>query len=73
MMGTLHWINGRHSQAERWWHESLAVALKVGARYEAALTHIEIGLRRDLADEKSLGEQWITECRAGTTVETTSG
>jgi tetratricopeptide (TPR) repeat protein len=63
-MGTLYWLTGRQRRAERWWQESLEAALRVEARYEIALTRLEIGNRKNLASEWRLGEELLAQCRA---------
>jgi tetratricopeptide (TPR) repeat protein len=47
MQGTYHWLCGRSDKADEWWRKSLALADKLGARWEGALTHLEIGRRQD--------------------------
>jgi class 3 adenylate cyclase/tetratricopeptide (TPR) repeat protein len=44
-MGTLSWLTGRPGRARRWWERSLRHAEKLGARYQAALTLLELGQR----------------------------
>ena len=43
--GTYHWLRGRPKRAFRWWQRSVAVAEALGARYDLARTHLEIGRR----------------------------
>ena len=45
MHGTYEWLRGNRSQAEKWWRKSLEHAERLGARYEGALTRLEIGRR----------------------------
>ncbi len=45
MMGTYEWLAGRPRNAEKCWRKSLAVADQLGARYQEALTRLEIGRR----------------------------
>ena len=45
MQGTYEWLRGRPRKAEKWWRRSLDHAEKLGARYEGALTELEIGRR----------------------------
>jgi hypothetical protein len=45
MQGTYEWLNGHPHKAEKWWRKSLDLAEKLGARYEGAQTHLEIGRR----------------------------
>jgi tetratricopeptide (TPR) repeat protein len=43
--GTYQWLRGRPRRAVRSWRRSIAVAERIGARYELALTWLEIGSR----------------------------
>jgi hypothetical protein len=52
LQGTYEWLAGRSKKAESWWHKSLAMAEKLGARYEGALTEFEAGRR--LGDRAAL-------------------
>ena len=52
--GTFEWLRGKPRRAEKWWRNSLAHADKLGARYEGALTMLEMGRR--LGDRKQLGQ-----------------
>jgi hypothetical protein len=45
LQGRYVWLRGRRSAAQRWWQRSLALAEKLGARYELGMTHLEIGER----------------------------
>jgi tetratricopeptide (TPR) repeat protein len=45
MQGTYEWLRGRSSNAEKCWRKSLEHADKLGARYEGALSMLEIGRR----------------------------
>jgi len=45
LQGTCEWLRGRPRKAEKWWRRSLEHAEKLGARYEGALTELEIGQR----------------------------
>jgi tetratricopeptide (TPR) repeat protein len=45
MQGAYEYLRGRPSKAEQWWGKSLEHAEKLGARYEGALTQLEIGRR----------------------------
>ena len=55
LQGTYEWLRGRPRKAEQWWRRSLEHAGKLGARYEGALTQLEIGrrLRDPVALEKA--------------------
>jgi hypothetical protein len=50
--GTYEWLRGRPRNAEKWWQKSLDHAEKLGARYEGALTDLEMGRR--LGDRDAL-------------------
>ncbi len=43
--GTYEWLRGRPHKAEKWWRRSLDHAEKLGARYEGAVTELEMGRR----------------------------
>ncbi len=43
--GTYHWLRGHRRRAARSWHKSVAVAERLGARHELALTWLELGSR----------------------------
>jgi hypothetical protein len=45
LQGRYEWLRGRRKAARRWWQCSLALAEKLGARYELGMTHLEIGER----------------------------
>ena len=45
LQGTYEWLAGRAKRAETWWRKSLATAERLGARYEGALTELEVGRR----------------------------
>ena len=42
-LGTYHWLCGHRGKAHRAWQKSLAVADRLGARYQEAQTRLEIG------------------------------
>ncbi len=44
--GTYEWLRGNPHKAEEWWRKSLDHAAKLGARYEGALTMLEMGRRQ---------------------------
>ena len=52
MDGTYAWVCGRRRRAENCWRSSLALAARLGARYEGALTELEMG--RQLGDRLAL-------------------
>jgi len=43
--GTYNWLRGRPKRAFRWWQRSVAIGETLGARYDLARTHFEIGRR----------------------------
>src|SRR4029077_5149419 len=43
--GTWAWLTGKHEEERRAWQESVTVATQLGARYETALTWLEMGRR----------------------------
>jgi hypothetical protein len=46
--GTYEWLRGRRpNKAEKWWQKSLDHAAQLGARYEGAITMLEMGRRLD--------------------------
>jgi tetratricopeptide (TPR) repeat protein len=45
MQGTCQWLCGHKGKATNWWGKSLEHAQKLGARYEGALTRLEMGRR----------------------------
>lgn len=53
MQGTYEWLRHGPKPAQKWWQRSMDLAEELGARYEAGLTHLEIGkYRRDPAHLK---------------------
>ena len=56
MRGTYEWLSGHPHKGEKWWRKSLDLAEKLGARYEGALTHLEIGRRLGNPAEMELAE-----------------
>ena len=51
--GSLDWVHGRRSTAARWWSQSISEAEALGARYEQALCHLEVGARLDDAGQRA--------------------
>ena len=45
LQGTYEWLRGHPEEAQKLWQKSLEHAEKLGARYEGALTRLEIGRR----------------------------
>jgi class 3 adenylate cyclase/tetratricopeptide (TPR) repeat protein len=43
LWGTYEWLRGRPGRAESWWRKSVGKAEELGARYEGALSELEIG------------------------------
>jgi tetratricopeptide (TPR) repeat protein len=62
--GTAEWLNGRPRKAEKCWQKSLAVAAELGARYEEALTRLEIGRRLGHTAELERAEAMFGEMGA---------
>jgi ATP/maltotriose-dependent transcriptional regulator MalT len=65
LRGTHEWLRGPRGRAEHWWQKSLDLADKLGARYEGALTHLEIGRRLGNRDELERAEAEFAEMGAG--------
>jgi class 3 adenylate cyclase/tetratricopeptide (TPR) repeat protein len=45
LQGRYEWLRGKPAAARQWWNKSLAEAERMGMRYEAGRTHLEIGQR----------------------------
>ena len=45
LRGAYEWLSGQSAAARHWWQRSLAVAQKLGARYDLGLTYHEMGKR----------------------------
>jgi tetratricopeptide (TPR) repeat protein len=45
LQGIYEWLNGNHVKARKCWRQSLKVAVELGATYDLARTHFEIGRR----------------------------
>ena len=45
LQGSYEWMRGKAGPARKWWHRSIGLAEKLGARYEMGLTHLEAGRR----------------------------
>ena len=58
--GTYHWLHGHRRRASRSWKRSLAVARRIGARNELALTSLEIGSRMDKPEYLADAEQLLS-------------
>ncbi len=58
--GTYHWLRGHRRRASRSWKRSLAVARRIGARNELALTSLEIGSRMDKPEYIADAEQLLS-------------
>ncbi len=43
LQGQYEWLKGKTQKAQRHWQESLEIATEMGARYEAGMTHLEMG------------------------------
>ena len=66
LRGRYDWLRGKHKAAEKWWLRSLALAEKMGVRYDLARTLLEMGqrlgdrayLERAEALFTEIGAQW---------------
>jgi tetratricopeptide (TPR) repeat protein len=45
LQGTYQWLRGNRRRAQAWWQRSLKAAEALGARYDLARTHLELGGR----------------------------
>jgi tetratricopeptide (TPR) repeat protein len=45
LRGTYEWLRGKRAAAQRWWQRSLALAEKMGQRYDLGMAYLEIGFR----------------------------
>jgi hypothetical protein len=45
LQGIYEWLNGSHIKARKCWRQSLNAAIELGATYDRARTHLEIGRR----------------------------
>lgn len=45
LQGTYEWLRGNPKAGPHWWESSLAEAQTMGMRYDAGMTHLEIGSR----------------------------
>ena len=53
LRGRYEWLRGKHKAAENWWRRSLALAEKMGVRYDLGRTLLELG--------QSIGERGHVE------------
>ena len=58
--GTLEWLRGRHGRALKRWQKSLDHAARLGARYERALTLLEIAQRSNGAGARDSAAEAFT-------------
>jgi tetratricopeptide (TPR) repeat protein len=65
LRGTLDWLQGEHSRAERSWQASIRTAEELRAPYEVALTAREIGRRMDRRDRLEQAEAMFSQLGAG--------
>jgi hypothetical protein len=47
LKGTYEWLRHKPSKAAKWWEKSLQFSERKGFIYEKAITHLEVGKRRD--------------------------
>ena len=59
--GSMHWLCGREKEALQCWQDSITAALQLGARYEIALTHREMGHRAGRKDDLEAGQSLLRE------------
>jgi len=52
LQGTYEWLRSKPSVAKKWWQRSLALAEKMGQRYDLGMAHLEVGQR--LGDREHL-------------------
>jgi tetratricopeptide (TPR) repeat protein len=58
MKGTYEWLRGETSKAQQWWQRSLEMAKGLHARYEEALTYLEMGQRMGKSPYLRLGAKF---------------
>jgi class 3 adenylate cyclase/tetratricopeptide (TPR) repeat protein len=62
--GTLDWVTGRRAQAMSWWRRSIETGERLGARYEVALTRMQMGTMGGDAGGVAQAEQLLRTMRA---------
>jgi class 3 adenylate cyclase/tetratricopeptide (TPR) repeat protein len=64
LQGRYEWLRGKPAAARQWWNKSLAAAERIGMRYEAGMTHFEIGHRLDEPEQLEKAEKIFAEIGA---------
>ena len=64
MQGTYEWFRGKSTKAQQWWQRSLETAKGLHARYEEALTYLEMGKRMGESAYLKLAESILEEIGA---------
>jgi len=64
MQGTYEWLRGKSTKAQQWWQRSLEMAKGLHARYEEALTYLEMGKRMGESAYLKLAESILEEIGA---------
>jgi hypothetical protein len=59
--GTYEWLRGKPSAARKWWQRSLALAEKMGQRYDLGLTYLEMGRRLDMGIHVEQAKEILSE------------
>ena len=62
--GRYEWLRGKPAAARQWWNKSLAEAERLGMRYEAGRTHLEIGQRLGERQQLEKAEKVFAEVGA---------
>ena len=64
LTGVYWWLRGNRARAERWWARAVAAANEMRARYELAITYLEVGRRKHVHDLLSQAELIFVEMDA---------
>ena len=56
LQGRYLWLTGKMADAQKCWHQSLSEAEKLEMRYEAGMTHLEIGERLGEQDQLQMAK-----------------
>jgi tetratricopeptide (TPR) repeat protein len=64
LQGTYEWLRGKPAAAKKWWQRSLAIAEKMGQRYDLGMAHLEIGRRLGDRDHLQRAETIFAEISA---------
>jgi len=71
LQGTLEWLDGHPDRARTWWQRSLHGAEEVGARYDMAMTNLEIGRRTGVVERLDRAEALFAELGSSFDIEQT--